>query len=109
MAYSGDISSKATSMGNAIAFNAKKKGALEYIDLTNCFNNVNSIQSFYDGMCISEYDEERIYGDPTKASKMISSNYKKKYFNNLKALQLNRCTNLNPNFNLAYWNKLNYK
>lgn len=61
-------------------------------------------------MCISEYDEERIYGDPTKASKMISSNYKKEYFNNLKALQLNRCGNLNPgNFNLAYFNKLNYR
>lgn len=40
---------------------------------------------------------------------MISSNYKKDYFNNLKALQLNRCGVLNPNFNLAYFNKLNYK
>lgn len=28
----------------------------------------------------------------------------------MKALQLNRCGNLNPaNFNLTYWNKLNYK
>lgn len=40
---------------------------------------------------------------------MISSNYTKKYFNNLKALQLNRCGNLNPNFNLTYFNKLNYR
>lgn len=40
---------------------------------------------------------------------MISSNYKKDYFNNLKALQLNRCGVLNPNFNLAYFNKLNHK
>ena len=77
LSYSGDISSKAVNLGNAIAFNAKKKGVLEYIDLTNCVNNVNSISTLYDGMCISEYDEERIYGDPTKASKMISSNYKK--------------------------------
>ena len=44
-------------MGNAIAFNAKKKGVLEYIDLTNCISNVNSITNLYDGMCISEYDE----------------------------------------------------
>ena len=28
LSYSGDISSKATNMGNAIAFNAKKKGVL---------------------------------------------------------------------------------
>lgn len=41
---------------------------------------------------------------------MISSNYAKEYFNNLKALQLNLCGNLNPsNFNLAYFNKLNKK
>lgn len=41
---------------------------------------------------------------------MISSNFTKSYFNNLKALQLNYCGNLNPgSFNLAYWNRLNYK
>lgn len=57
IAYSGDISSKATNMGNAIAFNAKKKGGLEHIDLTNCVNNVNSIAQLYQGMCISEYYE----------------------------------------------------
>jgi len=27
----------------------------------------------------------------------------------LKALQLNLCGNLNPNFNLAYWNRLKHK
>lgn len=57
IAYSGDISGRTTKMGNAIAFNAKKKGVLEYIDLTNCISNVNSITNLYDGMCISEYDE----------------------------------------------------
>jgi len=77
--------------------------------LTNCINNVNSIPQLYQGMCISEYDEERIYGDQTKAAKMISSNFKKEYYNNLKALQLNRCGALNPNFNLSYFNKLNNK
>lgn len=39
-------------------------------------------------MKISEYDEEKIYGDPNKASKMIASNYEKVYYNNLKTLQL---------------------
>lgn len=38
---------------------------------------------------------------------MIASNYKKVYYNNLKALQLDSCSNLNPsNFNLAHYNKL---
>lgn len=38
---------------------------------------------------------------------MIASNYKKVYFNNLKALQLDCCTNLNPsNFTLAHYNKI---
>ncbi len=37
---------------------------------------------------------------------MIASNYKKAYYNNLKALQLDGCPNLNPTFNLAHYNKL---
>jgi Ran GTPase-activating protein (RanGAP) involved in mRNA processing and transport len=38
---------------------------------------------------------------------MIASNYKKAYFNNLKALQFDNCSLLNPtNFTLAHYNKL---
>lgn len=37
---------------------------------------------------------------------MIAGNYTKTYFNNLKALQLDECQNLNPNFVLANYNKL---
>jgi len=37
---------------------------------------------------------------------MIASNYKKVYYNNLKALQMNQCNNMNPNFSLAHFNKL---
>ncbi len=37
---------------------------------------------------------------------MISSNYKKAYHNNLKALQLDNCSNMNPSFTLAHFNKL---
>lgn len=37
---------------------------------------------------------------------MIAGNYKKEYFNNLKALQLNSCSGLNPNFVLSHYSKL---
>lgn len=38
---------------------------------------------------------------------MIASNYKKVYYNNLRALQLDNCANMNPgNFTLAHYNKL---
>lgn len=38
---------------------------------------------------------------------MIESNYKKKYYNNLKALQLNKCTNMNPGkFDLNEFNQI---
>lgn len=41
---------------------------------------------------------------------MLSSNYKKVYFNNLKALQFNNCISMNPtNFSLSYFNKLKKK
>lgn len=57
IAYSGDISSRSTNIGNAIAFNAKKKGVLEYIDFTNCITNISTLTSLHNGMWISEYDE----------------------------------------------------
>lgn len=37
---------------------------------------------------------------------MIPSNYPKVYYNNLRALQLSNCSNLNPNFVLSHFNKL---
>lgn len=86
LSYSGDLTSKKTEIGNSIAFNAKKKGCLEYLNMTSSINGFNTIIGLYKGMCISEYDEEVIYGDPNKASKMIASNYKPTYYNNLKAL-----------------------
>jgi len=57
-------------------------------------------------MSISEYDEEQWYGDPNKLAKMIATNYKKEFYSNLKALQLNNCNNLNPAFSLQHYNKL---
>lgn len=37
---------------------------------------------------------------------MIASNYKSVYYNNLKALQLDKCTNFISTFNLSHFNKL---
>ena len=93
-------------MGMAVAFNARRKGSLEFANLIGTLRNPVSIVSFYQGMNISEYDEEQWYGDPNKLSKMIASNYKKQFYNNLKALQLDFSSNLNPTFNLANYNKL---
>jgi hypothetical protein len=93
-------------MGQAIAFNAKKKGSLEYLNMTGSFTNTVNLKNLYNHMNISEYDEEQLYGDPNKLSKMIASNYKKVYYNNLKALQLDHCSALNPTFTLAHYNKL---
>ena len=106
LSYSGDLSSKKTEIGNSIAFNAKKKGCLEYLNMTSSISGANNIINLYKGMCISEYDEERIYGDPNKASKMIASNYKQIYYNNLKAFEFKSCSNLSPSFNLSHFNKL---
>lgn len=95
-------------LGFAVAYNGKKKGSLEYLNLIGCLQNNNSLNSLYSYMCINEYDEESWYGDPNKLAKMISANYPKKFFNNLKALQLDSCA-INPNFNLQNHNKLTNK
>jgi len=71
------------------------------------FHQNQNLNQLYSSMNISEYDEESLYGDQNKLSKMIASNYKKVYYNNLKALQLDNCSQLNPtNFTLAHYNKL---
>lgn len=74
-------------MGMAIAFNAKKKGNLEYINLSACFTGEAQVNTLYNAMKISEYDEEQWYGDPSKVAKMIANNYAKTFYNNLKALE----------------------
>lgn len=93
-------------MGNAIAFNAKRKGVLSYVNMENTLSNANSVNTLYSGMKVNEYEEEKWYGDPNKVAKMIEGNYSKQFYNNLKALQWNNSTNINPNFNLASYNKL---
>jgi hypothetical protein len=77
VSFSGDLSAKIKDVGNSIAFNAKKKGSLEFFNMTGCIYGYISLNNLYHGMNISEYDEEQIYGDPNKVAKMIASNYKK--------------------------------
>jgi len=71
------LSAKATDIGSAVALNAKRKGCLSHLNLTGTFSNNGSLENLYYGMGISEYDEERWYGDPNKLAKMIATNYKK--------------------------------
>jgi Ran GTPase-activating protein (RanGAP) involved in mRNA processing and transport len=108
LSLSGSLDGVLSMMGFAIAYNAKKKGSLEYLNMVGCINNNSNLNSIYSYMCINEYDEESWYGDPNKLSKMISANYPKKFFNNLRALQLDNCA-INPNFNLVQFNKLTNK
>ena len=109
LSRSGDLSQKVRELGSAIAFNAKRKGVLSFVDMTGTISNNSAINNLYNGMNVSEYEEEQWYGDPNKVAKMIASNYKKQFYNNLKALQWSYCSNINPSFNLANYNKLVHK
>ena len=53
LSYSGPLASKYKEIGNSVAFNAKKKGSLEYLNVTSCLNGANAIVELYKGMCIS--------------------------------------------------------
>lgn len=53
LSHSGDISAHAKSLGNAVAFNARKKGVLEYINLEGCLSKTKTVYEMYKGMCIS--------------------------------------------------------
>ena len=56
--------------GKAVAFNAKKGGVLEYINMRNTLNSYSNLVTFYTNMQISDHDNEIWYGDPIKAGKM---------------------------------------
>lgn len=77
LSNSGDLSAKIGLLGTSVAFNAKKKGSLSFLNLTGTINNQNTVNSLYEGMRVSEYDEEQWYGDPNKLAKMIAGNYSK--------------------------------
>lgn len=59
-------------------------------------------------MSVSEYDHEVWYGDSIKAGKMTGTDHDKVYYNNLKALQLNKCY-LRSYFDLQDFQKYNRK
>lgn len=57
LSKSGDLSSKIRDLGQAVAFNAKRKGSLAYLNLTATLSNSITINTLYESMKISEYDE----------------------------------------------------
>ena len=82
-----------------------KNGSLEIVDLEGCFTQRNSLATLHDAMWVSEQDYENWYGDKNKAQKMSGDQLKKKYFNNLQALNFTNNTNLSTTFNLANFKK----
>lgn len=90
-------------LGKSIAFNAKKNGNLEILNMENCIINNEMIGHLEMAMNISKADEEDWYGDPNKVSKMSGNDFQKIYYNNLKVLNFSKGTNLNSGFNLAHW------
>ncbi len=56
LSKSGDLTAKTREMGSAVAFNAKRKGNLSYLNLTGTLSNNTAVNNFYWGMNISEYD-----------------------------------------------------
>lgn len=53
MAFSGDLSQKKVEMGQSIAFNAKKKGSLEYLNIKGSFSGNFNVNQLYNAMNIS--------------------------------------------------------
>jgi hypothetical protein len=54
-------------LGKAIAFNARKNGVLENINLKSSLNRSSNIVNLFKNMNISDHDHEVWYGDPIKA------------------------------------------
>ncbi len=87
LSFSGKFTDSIFSnFGKALAFNAKKNGAIEFVNFTGTLNSSSNITSLYNNMNISEHDHELWYGDPTKAQKMSGNDFTKVYWNNLKAI-----------------------
>jgi len=106
LSFSGSLNSTAcTNLGKAIAFNAKKFGSLEHINLDgNVISSYHNLTLMYEGMHISDADHESWYGDANKVSKMSGKDFAKTYYNNLKSLQVNGCA-LATNFDVHSWKK----
>ncbi len=53
LTYSGDLSQKKVEIGQSVAFNAKKKGSLQYLNLTGSFSNNFNLNQLYTAMNVS--------------------------------------------------------
>ena len=53
LSKSGDLNSRISDLGSAVAFNAKRKGILSYLNLTGTISNNHTLNSLYNGMNIS--------------------------------------------------------
>lgn len=57
-------------LAKAIAMNAKKNGALKSVSIKNWFAGNSTFMSFLNGMKVSDYDHEMMYGDKKTATEM---------------------------------------
>ena len=92
-----------TMLGKAIAFNAKKGGILEVLNIEGGISSYNGVANLTNSMHVNEADHEEWYGDPNKVSKMSGTDFQKIYFNNLRVLNFSNGSNLKSYFNVASW------
>lgn len=81
-------------LGNAVSFNALKKGELIELSISNTISFYNTFCIFIDGMHISEEDHYKWYGslyspDITKENKLY---YEKKFYCGLNYLDISGCS-----------------
>mmetsp|Transcript_30468 Transcript_30468/g.27705 ORF Transcript_30468/g.27705 Transcript_30468/m.27705 type:complete len:238 (-) Transcript_30468:967-1680(-) len=106
LSFSGTMNvTLASNLGKAIAFNARKDNSLEYLNLDGgVIQSYYNFNQMFDNMNVCEADHERWYGDSAKVNKMSGKDFEKKYYNNLKNLQLNS-TNMASGFDYINWKK----
>lgn len=104
LSWSGAFTNNLLAMlGKAIAFNAKKGGSLEIVNIEGCIESYQGVLELSKSMSVSESDHEEWYGDQNKISKMSGKDFEKNYYNNLRVLNFSYGKNLKSSFNLAYW------
>jgi len=87
---SGTVPALATiqKLGKAIAMNAYRNGALEYLSIVGWMNQFAKVASFIDCMLISKKEHEEMYGDKKLAKEMEKEDLEKSFYFNLKWLNL---------------------
>jgi hypothetical protein len=68
-----------------------KKKVLQFINFNATITSNAILRTLYNNMNISDHDNEVWYGDPSKAAKMSGKDFDKKFYNGLKAFQLDIC------------------